>query len=106
MHYNLYQVQKAMGVRSHAQEFWRMCNFKLSLVAFEWARGTSLADIMRLTSVQEGSIVRAILRLDDLLRKVKQVAVMIGDASLTDQMTAASLMIRRDIIFLLSLYIQ
>ncbi len=45
-------------------------NFGLSAVVYQWARGMSFKDITQLTAVQEGTIVRAITRLDELCRWV------------------------------------
>jgi antiviral helicase SKI2 len=43
-------------------------NFGLSAVVYQWARGMSFKEITELTAVQEGTIVRAITRLDELCR--------------------------------------
>lgn len=37
-------------------------------VVHEWARGTPFCDICQLTDVMEGSIVRAMVRLDETCR--------------------------------------
>ncbi len=39
-------------------------------VVYEWARGTPFQDICQLTDVMEGSIVRAIVRLEETCRCV------------------------------------
>ena len=39
---------------------------RVSQVVYEWARGTPFKDICALTDVMEGSIVRAMVRSDDL----------------------------------------
>jgi len=46
-------------------------NFTLVKVVYEWACQKDFAEICRLTDVQEGSIVRTILRLEILLRNLK-----------------------------------
>ena len=51
-----------------------------------------------LTEVQEGTIVRAISRLDETCREVRDAARVIGDASLYQKMEAARELIRRDVI--------
>ncbi len=40
-------------------------------VVYEWARGTPFADITQLTDVMEGSIVRAMVRLDQACRELQ-----------------------------------
>ena len=48
--------------------------------------------------MQEGTIVRAISRLDETCREVRDAARVIGDASLYQKMEAARELIRRDVI--------
>merc|ERR1712107_151270 len=81
-------------------------NFGLVEVVYEWARGMPFADITKLTDVQEGVIVRAIQRLDESLRDVKDAARVIGDPVLYQKMDQASTIIKRDIVFAASLYTQ
>lgn len=57
-----------------------------------------------LTDVQEGTIVRAITRLDETCREVRDAARIVGNADLFTKMEQCQLMIRRDIIFCASLY--
>ncbi|KAL8431029.1 hypothetical protein Efla_007613 [Eimeria flavescens] len=71
LHTQILIAQKQEGLRVADEEWWRLCNFNMSLVAYEWARGSPFASIMRLTSLHEGSIVRSFLRLDELLRKAR-----------------------------------
>ncbi|KAJ3609359.1 hypothetical protein NHX12_023882 [Muraenolepis orangiensis] len=62
------------------------------------------AEIAQLTDVQEGTVVRCIQRLDEVLKEVRQAARIIGDSVLGSKMERASLAIRRDIVFTASLY--
>jgi antiviral helicase SKI2 len=58
--------------------------FGLTQVVYEWAKGTKFADICQYTDVQEGSIVRTIVRLDEMCRDVRNAArIMVGRCSLT-----------------------
>ena len=63
-------------------------------------------DICTLTLVPEGTIVRTIVRLDETCREVRNAARIIGDPSLHKKMEAASMMIKRDIVFASSLYVS
>lgn len=74
-------------------------------VVYEWAKGTPFADICCLTDVPEGSIVRCIVRLDEVCREVKDAARLMGDSALFLKMQNASERIKRDIVFSASLYI-
>lgn len=62
------------------------------------------AEIAQLTDVQEGTVVRCIQRLDEVLKEVRQAARIVGDSVLGSKMERASLAIRRDIVFTASLY--
>lgn len=79
-------------------------NFGLVRVVYEWALEKPFAEIMDLTDVQEGIIVRCIQQLHELLIDVKDAAVAIGDPKLQAKMLEASTAIKRDIVFAASLY--
>ena len=80
-------------------------NFGLVEVVWEWARGTPFSDICGLTDAMEGSIVRAIVRLDETCREFRDAARVMGNTALYQQMEAASAAIKRDIVFAASLYV-
>lgn len=81
-------------------------NFGLINVVHEWAQKKPFADIMRLTDVQEGIIVRCIQQLNETIRDAKSAARIIGDPVLGQKMDEASEAIQRDIVFAASLYTQ
>jgi hypothetical protein len=62
---------------------------------YEWAKGTKFGDIVPLTNVLEGSIVRCIMRLDETCRDVRNAARVIGDVALYQKMVKASELIKR-----------
>ena len=64
------------------------------------------SEITELTDVQEGIIVRTIQRLDEVLKDVRNAAVVIGDPILKSKMEESSMLIKRDIVFAASLYTQ
>ncbi|EJD03737.1 antiviral helicase [Fomitiporia mediterranea MF3/22] len=78
--------------------------FGLVEVVYEWAKGMPFEQIMLLTDVAEGTIVRVITRLDETCREVRDAARVIGDASLMKKMEEAQVRIKRDIVFAASLY--
>uniref|UniRef100_A0AAG5CTW2 Helicase SKI2W n=1 Tax=Anopheles atroparvus TaxID=41427 RepID=A0AAG5CTW2_ANOAO len=79
-------------------------NFGLVEVVYEWARAKPFAEIMVLTDVKEGIIVRCIQQLNETLCNVKDAARIIGDPVLHSKMEEASNAIKRDIVFAASLY--
>lgn len=78
--------------------------FGLMEVVYEWARGMSFRNIMALTDVLEGTIVRVITRLDETCREVRGAARIIGDPELFAKMEKCKELIKRDITAVASLY--
>lgn len=80
--------------------------FFTAQVVYEWARGTPFEEICELTDVMEGSIVRTIVRLDEVCREFRDAARVMGNTQLFQQMEQASAAIKRDVIFAASLYVS
>ncbi|KAM8952765.1 superkiller complex protein 2 [Pelodytes ibericus] len=99
-------VQRECGLRESVEDFVAQYKFGLTEVVYEWARGMPFSEIMTLTDIQEGLIVRCVQRLDEACRDVRSAARLVGDATLCAKMDAASQLIKRDIIFAASLYTQ
>ncbi|GJD06212.1 ATP-dependent RNA helicase SKI2 [Galdieria sulphuraria] len=78
----------------------------LMQVVLWWAQGRSFSDICSITDVPEGSIVRNINRLAELLKELKNVTRVIGNPSLYQKLERANESIRRDICFTASLYVS
>ncbi|XP_056154430.1 helicase SKI2W [Lampris incognitus] len=100
------ELQRECGIAESVEDFVGQFKFGLTEVVYCWARGMPFAEIARLTDVQEGTVVRCIQRLDEVLKDVRQAARIIGDSVLGSKMEKASLAIRRDIVFTASLYTQ
>lgn len=96
-------VQRQFKLEDDVME---QCNFGLMEVVYEWARGVPFAKLTELTDVQEGVIVRCIQRLDEIFRDIAKAARIVGDPVLGKKMEEASKLIRRDIVFTASLYVQ
>ncbi|MCO5612956.1 hypothetical protein L7F22_067229 [Adiantum nelumboides] len=73
-------------------------------VVYEWARGVPFEKITEMTEVAEGTIVRVITRLDETCREVRDAARVIGDADLFEKMEVCQQLIRRDIVFAVSMH--
>ncbi|XP_068603246.1 superkiller complex protein 2 [Brachionichthys hirsutus] len=98
------ELQRDCDIPQTAEEFVAQFKFGLTEVVYCWARGMPFAEIALLTDVQEGTVVRCIQRLDEVLKEVRQAARIVGDSVLGSKMEKASLAIRRDIVFTASLY--
>jgi len=73
-----------------------------------WLRGARFADVLKMhgkVQMFEGSLVRAIRRLDELLRQVAEALHHVGETVLEDKFVTAGERIRRDVIFAASLYL-
>ncbi|XP_047460364.1 helicase SKI2W [Mugil cephalus] len=98
------ELQQECEIPQTAEEYVGQFKFGLTEVVYCWARGMPFAEIAQLTDVQEGTVVRCIQRLDEVLKEVRQAARIVGDSVLGSKMEKASLAIRRDIVFTASLY--
>jgi len=76
-------------------------------VVLEWSHGATFSHIQALAGKRThgGSLVRAIRRLEELLRQVSSALQLIGDIPLSEQFQAAIEKIKRDIIFAASLFL-
>ncbi|GIL48638.1 hypothetical protein Vafri_5094 [Volvox africanus] len=70
-----------------------------------WVRGVKFAELAKMTTVFEGSLVRAIRRLEELMRQLAEALKGIGEMALADRFEQARERIKRDIIFAASLYL-
>jgi ATP-dependent RNA helicase DOB1 len=74
-------------------------------VVHAWCKGAPFARICRMTDVFEGSIIRCLRRLEELLRQMAQAAKSIGNAELEAKFTEGIARMKRDIVFANSLYL-
>lgn len=82
-------------------------SFRPSLmdVVFAWSNGASFADVCKLTDIFEGSIIRAVRRLDELMNQLRSAAEAVGDVDLARKFEEGQKTIHRDIMFANSLYL-
>jgi ATP-dependent RNA helicase DOB1 len=74
-------------------------------VCFAWCSGCKFVDVMKLTDAFEGTVIRVIRRLEELLRQLGIAASSIGNVELRAKMEGAANKIRRGIAFSASLYL-
>ncbi|KAL6176342.1 hypothetical protein ACLB2K_052976 [Fragaria x ananassa] len=72
---------------------------------YAWAKGSKFYEIMSVTGVFEGSLIRAIRRLEEVLQQLIHAANSIGETDLESKFEEAVLKIKRDIVFAASLYL-
>lgn len=74
-------------------------------VVSSWCDGTSFGEVCAMTDVFEGSIIRCMRRLEELLRQMVQAAKGIGNTDLENKFSEAIRLLKRDIVFAASLYL-
>ncbi|XP_034048328.1 exosome RNA helicase MTR4 [Thalassophryne amazonica] len=74
-------------------------------VVYAWANGATFAQICKMTDVFEGSIIRCMRRLEEVLRQMCSAAKAIGNTELENKFAEAITKIKRDIVFAASLYL-
>lgn len=74
-------------------------------VAYAWAKGAKFSEILKLTDVFEGSLVRAFRRLEEVLQQLLVASKAIGAEELGIKFEEAIVKIKRDIVFAASLYL-
>lgn len=74
-------------------------------VIYCWSKGASFAEVIQMTDIFEGSIIRLARRLDEFLNQLKAAALAVGEVDLEKKFAAASESLRRGIMFANSLYL-
>eukprot|EP00635_Sarcinochrysidales_sp_CCMP3193_P000153 CAMPEP_0118897770 /NCGR_PEP_ID=MMETSP1166-20130328/5026_1 /TAXON_ID=1104430 /ORGANISM="Chrysoreinhardia sp, Strain CCMP3193" /LENGTH=1047 /DNA_ID=CAMNT_0006836849 /DNA_START=81 /DNA_END=3224 /DNA_ORIENTATION=+ len=72
---------------------------------FHWAQGAPFAQILKLTAAYEGTVIRVIRHLDELLTQLASACFVIGNYELQKMFESTSRRIKRDIVFAASLYV-
>jgi len=77
-------------------------------VVYLWSSGSKFVDVMKAVEkdkIFEGSIIRCIRRLEEVLREVAEAAKLMGNDELATKADRANATIKRDIVFAASLYL-
>jgi len=74
-------------------------------IVHEWCKGASFLNICKMTDMFEGSIIRSMRLLGELLRQMVQASKNIGNVELENKFSEAIKLLKRDIVFAASLYL-
>ncbi|XP_010252211.1 PREDICTED: DExH-box ATP-dependent RNA helicase DExH10 [Nelumbo nucifera] len=74
-------------------------------VIYCWSKGATFAEIIDMTDIFEGSIIRLARRLDEFLNQLRAAAQAVGEVDLEKKFAASSESLRRGIMFANSLYL-
>ena len=98
-------ASSACGLPLDADEYCESFRPTLMDVVYLWSRGESFASVSQRTDVFEGSLVRAVRRLDELMQQLAAAAAAVGDGALRAHIDASAATLRRGVMFAASLYI-
>ena len=74
-------------------------------ISHAWAKGSPFNEVCKLSEIFEGSIIRGMRRLEELMREMTKAAKAIGNADLEQKFNKGIEQIKRDIVFAASLYL-
>lgn len=88
------------------EEYVKSFNPGMVDVSYAWCAGAKFVEVCALTDIFEGSIIRNIRRLEELLRQLASASSAIGNVELKDLFEEGANKIRRGVVFSASLYLQ
>ena len=72
---------------------------------FAWCKGAKFVDVQKMTKTFEGTTIRALRRLEELVRQLASAAKAVGNHELQAKFEQGSDLLKRDIVFCSSLYL-
>ena len=99
------EVQRECKVEVDVDEYVSRFSPVLMDVVLEWCRGAKFSVLMKMTSVFEGTVIRCMRRLEELLRQLGVASKSIGNVELEDKFMKGIELLKRDIVFAASLYL-
>ncbi|KAL5178416.1 DExH-box ATP-dependent RNA helicase DExH9 [Glycine soja] len=99
------QLQLECKVEIDVESFVKSFRPDIMEAVYAWAKGSKFYEIMEITQVFEGSLIRAIRRLEEVLQQLIEAAKSIGETQLEAKFEEAVSKIKRDIVFAASLYL-
>ncbi|ERN20203.1 DExH-box ATP-dependent RNA helicase DExH9 [Amborella trichopoda] len=99
------KVQLECKIQIDVEDFVNSFRPDIMEVVYAWAKGSKFYEIMEITQVFEGSLIRAIRRLEEVLQQLIEATKSIGETELEAKFEDAVSKIKRDIVFAASLYL-
>jgi ATP-dependent RNA helicase DOB1 len=103
------RVEAEYGLRDDVDDYVAGFSGELMTLVAAWAGGARFSDLLAArgphNALFEGSVVRAIRRIEELLRQLAAGAAGVGEAALAATCTAAAAALKRDIVFSASLFL-
>jgi ATP-dependent RNA helicase DOB1 len=98
-------VAKDMRLNIDMEKYLDSFSPQLMEASGAWARGSNFSTILKMSKVFEGSLVRAIRRVDELLQQLIAACKSIGENEQADHFSQCSDQIKKDVVFAASLYL-
>jgi len=99
------QMQISCNLDVDEDEFLNRFNPAMMEAVFAWCKGVKFLDVQKLTDSFEGTTIRTLRRLEELVRQICSAAKAIGDHELEAKFEEGSKLLKRDIVFCSSLYL-
>lgn len=99
------QMQISCHLDVDEDEFLNKFNPAMMEAVFAWCKGVKFLDVQKLTGSFEGTTIRTLRRLEELVRQITSAAKAIGDHELEAKFEEGSKLLKRDIVFCSSLYL-
>jgi ATP-dependent RNA helicase DOB1 len=74
-------------------------------VTYAWCRGAKFVDVCKMTDIFEGSVIRTLRRLEEVLRQMATASKIIGNGELEAKFEEGIKRIKRDVVFSASLFL-
>lgn len=103
---NVIELEDKFGVKDEQKEASKRLNFVFPLVAFEWAKKTKFRDICEMSFQEAGTMITALRSLVKLCEELSMAYKEIDNEGISERFAKLSEEMRRDILFLPSLYYE
>ena len=99
------EVQRTAGLDIDLDDYLARFSPTLMEVVYAWCKGAKFSEVMKLTDVFEGTIIRCMRRLEELLRQLGNASKAVGSEELEAKFLRGIELLKRDIVFAASLYL-
>ena len=99
------EIQLKHGLDIDPEKYQKSISPAMVITVLKWCEGENFNHICQYSDIMEGTIVRNMLRLDEVILEVGKIGELIGNHDMKNKMEAASHLIKRSIVYTGSLYI-
>jgi len=99
------KVAISCKIELNEDEFVEKFNPGLMEAVYAWCKGAKFVEVQKLTGTFEGSTIRSLRRLEELVRQLASASKSIGNLELQAKFEKGSELLKRDIVFCSSLYL-